>query len=51
MSNYKNLDKFLEKKNLKVKDKVKITKAFKNLSTGEKDKLLETIARYLGYIE
>lgn len=51
MSNYKKLDKYLEKKGMKVKDKTKIAKQFKNLPTGEKDKLLETIARDLGYIE
>ena len=51
MSDYKKLDKYLEKKGMEVKGKVKIDKASKKLSTGEKDKLLETIARDLGYIE
>lgn len=48
---YPNIDKHLKEKNLKVKEKVKIEKEFKNLSTKEKDAILENIARGLGYIE
>ena len=51
MSNYKKLDQYLEKKGLKVKEKTKLDKDFKTLSTKEKNELLETICRMLGLIE
>jgi hypothetical protein len=51
VSNYKKLDKYLEKKGLKVKEKTKLDKGFKTLSTKEKDALLERIAKDLGYID
>lgn len=51
MGNYKNLDKYLEKKDMKVKQKIKLNKDFKTLSTKEKDALLERIAKDLGYID
>lgn len=48
---YPNLEKHLKDKNLKVKDKVKLTKDFQTLSAKEKYEILEKIARDLGYIE
>jgi len=51
MSKYENLDKYLDKKGLKVKEKMKVDKEFKNLSTKEKDELLEKMLRDFGYIE
>ena len=51
MSKYKHLDKYLEKKGKTPKVKVKKTKEMKDMTESEKDKLLEMIARDLGYIE
>jgi len=51
MSKYKHLDKYLEKKGKTPKVKVKKDKKMKDMTKSEKDKLLEIIARDLGYIE
>lgn len=50
MANYKNLDKFMVKKNIKPKTKTKPSKAFQTMSTVEKDALLEKILKDQGYI-
>lgn len=50
MANYKNLDKFMEKRNIKPKTKTKPSKQFKTMSTAEKDALLEKILKDQGYI-
>lgn len=51
MSKYENLDKYLAKSGKVIKGKVKVDKEFKNLSTKEKDELLEKILRDFGYID
>lgn len=51
MGKFKHLDKHLEKKGLKVKEKVKIDKPFNTLPTKDKDALLERTAIDLGYME
>ncbi len=51
MPEYKNLEKYLEKKSVKVKEKVKPSIEFQNLSTGEKWGLVERVLVDLGYIE
>lgn len=50
MANYKNLDKFMEKRGIKPKTKTKPSKDFKTLNTVEKDALLEKILKDQGYI-
>ncbi len=48
---YKNLQKYLEKKNVKPGEKQKPTKDFKSLSANEKWALVEELLRNLGYID
>lgn len=48
---YDNLKKFVDENKIIIKEKVIPTKEFKNLSTVEKDKLLEQILRDFKYID
>lgn len=48
---YENLQKYLDKKGLTVKEKTKPTEEFKDLNTAEKDALLEQMLKDFGYIE
>lgn len=48
---YDNLKKFVEDKEIQSKEKIKPTKDFKNLSTNEKDALLEQLLRDFNYID
>lgn len=48
---HKKLDKYLADKGLKVKEKTKPTKAFKDLKADEKWALVEQLLRDLKYID
>lgn len=47
---YDNLKKYVDKKEIVINEKVKPIREFKNLSTNEKDALLEKMLRDFGYI-
>jgi hypothetical protein len=49
MSKYGNLDKFLEKKGKKVKEKTKVDKS--KMTESERDKLIDQMLEDFGYIE
>lgn len=53
MGQYVNLEKHLEKRGLKIKEKKskKLKKSFNQMNGIEKDALLEEMARDLGYLE
>ena len=51
MSEYKYLEKYLDKKNLKPKEKIKPDKEFSKLSADEKWALTEQMLRDLKYID